>query len=123
MALKEALLTPTIDDFHRKLFSYKNGFVEVFMMNDLAGGTIAELNDNQDQKSITSARELVNDNPDRGTEEMQTCSNCAEMYNKLFYCPCHVVGYYCGKTCQLDNYPYHKRRCLRSKAKKQSKKG
>ena len=120
-AVIDALLTPTVDDFHRKLFSYKNVHTHVFLMETFDEGEAKEHRQKEIEKSKKSARDFANmSSGTLASQEAAHCTNCSKAQVRLSYCPCHVACY-CSKNCQLDHLPYHRRHCLYMLAKKKAK--
>jgi hypothetical protein len=115
-AVVSATATPSIEDYHRVLFSCHRENVFCLFTGDPGPNAEAELLRDQKQKAKSAARKQQQNTP---TISMEVCSKCGKHDTKLLLCPCQTVRY-CSKDCQLTHFSYHKKHCPHVKAKRQN---
>ena len=119
-AFVAATFTPTIDDYHSKLLSYRK---EVIILRTDTCGTAAEreqLVKNEKAKSKGGARETQQGEDGPVPTSMWSCSNCLLKQTNILYCQCKMARY-CSKDCQLRHFPQHKKDCPHVLAKRKQK--
>ncbi|KAL3936753.1 MAG: hypothetical protein SGARI_002420 [Bacillariaceae sp.] len=73
-----------------------------------------------DMKSMPKHRARAQTDQNLPTDQYDSCAICEELGKKYLSCPCRTVKY-CGKDCQVKDWPSHKQVCPYQLKKKAAK--
>jgi tetratricopeptide (TPR) repeat protein len=110
-AVVAASMAPTIDEYHKLLFSYQpNNLISMQIMDPTANleEMQTEFLEDQKAKSKSGSREhtqLLNN-----WAELGVCTSCKKTSQDMKECPCHTVKY-CSKDCQISHWKIHSKVC------------
>jgi tetratricopeptide (TPR) repeat protein len=109
-AVVAATMAPSIDDYHKLLFSYQSDNFNLMQVMDPTANLEEMQNDFLEYENAKSKCSSRDHTQLKNWAELGLCTSCKKTSQEMKECPCHTVKY-CSKACQASHWKIHQKIC------------